>query len=93
VTPGPNGEVDPVGDTLHGGAGRDRFHTRDGEIDRVDCGDGNDLALLDEVDVIVDATTENPNGSCERVRRAAPSPRDSSVEDAQQSPAAERVEE
>ena len=42
VTPGPNGEVDPIGDTLDGGAGNDTFHTRDGEVDHIDCGDGND---------------------------------------------------
>ena len=69
VTPGPSGETDQVGDTLHGGAGDDRFHTRDGEVDKIDCGDGNDKAILDNVDVIVDATATNPNGSCERVQR------------------------
>ena len=72
VTPGPAGEVDQVGDTLHGGAGNDRFHTRDGEVDRIDCGEGNDTALLDAVDVITDATDANPNGSCEKVVRKAP---------------------
>ncbi|HEY5143519.1 MAG TPA: hypothetical protein VII98_08465, partial [Solirubrobacteraceae bacterium] len=72
VTPGPNGEVDQVGDTLVGGAGDDTFHTRDGEVDRITCGDGNDVALLDTVDVITDATPANPNGSCEKVVRKAP---------------------
>ncbi len=71
VTPGPGGEVDQVGDTLHGGAGDDTFHTRDGEVDKIDCGDGNDVALLDTVDVIIDATAANPNGSCEKVVRKA----------------------
>ena len=87
VHPGPNGEVDQVGDTLDGGAGDDTFHTRDGEVDRITCGDGNDTALLDTVDVITDATAANPNGSCERVIRKAPKPHASSkTEDAQQSP-------
>lgn len=75
VRPGPGGEVDQTGDALDGGAGNDRFHTRDGEVDRITCGDGNDRALLDEVDVITDATAENPNGSCEKVIRRAPKAR------------------
>ncbi len=78
--------VDQVGDTLDGGAGDDRFHTRDGEVDRVTCGDGNDTALLDNVDVITDATAENPKGSCETVVRHAPRVKDSADEDHQQSP-------
>ena len=71
-TPGPGGAVDQVGDTLDGGNGNDTFHTRDGEVDRITCGPGNDTALLDQVDVITDATAANPNGSCERVVRKAP---------------------
>jgi len=59
-------------DTQRGGAGDDVLRTRDGEVDRVTCGGGNDRALLDRVDVITDATEGDANGSCERVRRAAP---------------------
>jgi len=81
VKPGPNGEVDQVGDTLAGGNGDDRFRTRDGEVDRITCGPGQDVARLDNVDVITDATAEKPNGSCEKVERANPEP--SSPEDAQ----------
>ena len=58
-----------VGD---GGNGNDVFRTRDGEVDRITCGDGNDRAFLDQVDVITDATAENPKGSCEKVERKAP---------------------
>jgi Ca2+-binding RTX toxin-like protein len=76
VTPGPNGEVDQSGDALDGGPGNDRFHTRDGEVDHIACGDGFDVALLDTVDVIDDATAANPNGSCEKVVRSAPRPTD-----------------
>ena len=83
--PDANG-VDPIGDTLDGGAGDDTFRTRDGEVDHITCGDGNDTALLDQFDVITDATAANPNGSCERVVRKAPKPKDSKTEDAQQSP-------
>ena len=51
------------------------IHTRDGEPDVVTCGEGaHDRARLDMVDVISDATPENPNGSCERVDRADPVP-------------------
>ena len=67
-------EVDGV-DTLLGGTGNDRLRARDGEADLIDCGRGRrDKALLDQVDVIVDATPENPNGSCEAVLRADPPP-------------------
>ena len=79
VAQGPG--VDQVGDTLDGGAGNDRFRTRDGEVDRITCGDGADRAFLDRVDVITDASAENPNGSCERVERKAPRQRDSGSED------------
>jgi Ca2+-binding RTX toxin-like protein len=57
------------GDTLIGGNGNDTFRTRDGEGDRIDCGDGDDVAVLDWKDKIVDATSGNPNGSCEHVFR------------------------
>jgi Ca2+-binding RTX toxin-like protein len=86
------GVGDPVGDALDGGPGDDVFRTRDGEVDRITCGDGNDLAILDHVDVITDATAANPNGSCERVVRRAPRPRDSAHEDREQSPAAANVQ-
>jgi len=90
VQPGPNGEVDQNGDTLNGGAGDDVIRTRDGEVDRITCGEGNDRALLDDVDVIVDAVGGNANGSCEIVVRKAPKQQDSKSEDKQQSPADER---
>jgi Ca2+-binding RTX toxin-like protein len=86
VHPGPNGEVDQAGDALDGGPGNDVFRTRDGEVDRITCGDGFDLALLDTVDVITDATPDNLNGSCERVIRRAPKQKDSATEDATQAP-------
>ncbi len=65
-------------DRLDGGNGNDRFRTRDGEADVITCGEGNDRAILDTVDVISDATAENPNGSCERVERAEPKTKDDS---------------
>ena len=83
--------VDQVGDTLDGGNGDDTFRTRDGEVDRITCGPGNDRALLDHVDVIVDATAATPNGSCERVQRKAPRRGESRGEDAQESPKEEKV--
>ncbi len=89
-----SGPGDTAADSLDGGAGNDRFHTRDGEADRITCGEGTDRAILDTVDVITDATAENPNGSCETVIRREPrsGDRDSSArsEDAQQAPKDER---
>jgi Ca2+-binding RTX toxin-like protein len=84
VAPGPG--VDQVGDTLDGGDGNDVFRTRDGEIDRITCGPGNDRALLDNVDVITDATAENPKGSCEVVQRKGANAAESKSEDAQEAP-------
>src|SRR3712207_7112167 len=45
VHPGPNGEVDTTADALDGGPGNDRFHLRDGEADRVTCGDRKSTRL------------------------------------------------
>jgi Tol biopolymer transport system component len=60
----------PGRDRLDGGSGDDRIQARDGEIDRVLCGPGTDVAFLDPSDVIEDATASRPNGSCETVRRS-----------------------
>ena len=43
---------DPVGDELHGGNGADRFRVRDGEVDKVHCGDGRDSVLADQYDQV-----------------------------------------
>jgi len=85
VTPGPGAGVDTVADRLHGGPGDDRFRTRDGEADRVDCGDGDNVAVLDPADVIVDASATDANGTCEIVHSAAPAQRGGADEDAQES--------
>ena len=61
-------------DELHGEEGNDLFLARDGEADLIDCGEGRDIALLDPLDVIVDATPEEPDGSCEKVVRRPPRP-------------------
>ncbi len=42
--------------------------------------------------MITDATAANPNGSCEKVVRKAPKPKDSKSEDAQQSPTDAKVQ-
>jgi hypothetical protein len=57
----------------------------------VTCGPGLDVANLDQVDVITDATAENPKGSCESVKRHAPKASDSKKEDAQEAPAIANV--
>src|SRR5438552_2838645 len=59
-------------DQIVGSTGNDVIHTRDGEADNVTCGPGRDRALLDNQDVITDATAANANGSCEVVVRADP---------------------
>jgi Ca2+-binding RTX toxin-like protein len=87
-----NGPNDTDGDILRGEGGNDRFHTRDGERDIVDCGEGTDVALLDFKDEIVGATDANRNGSCEVVLRHAPRPRDTRSEDRTQSPSEDRQE-
>jgi hypothetical protein len=69
-----DGQNDELGDTVRGGAGDDRIAVRDGERDVVNCGPGNDRALLDFKDVIEDR-------SCENVRRRPPNRADSRVED------------
>jgi Ca2+-binding RTX toxin-like protein len=91
VKPGPNGETDTVGDTLDGGSGNDVLRTRDGEADTITCGPGVDRALLDTVDVIADATADNPNGSCEIVKRKAPKAAERRSEDQEETTAGDRA--
>ena len=76
----------PGADLVHGGAGADTIHTRDGEADTVDCGPGRDTALLDAQDLIFDATPASPNGSCEIVKRAAPKSSEDRQENKRESP-------
>ncbi|HKF84300.1 MAG TPA: hypothetical protein VKB30_00835, partial [Candidatus Limnocylindrales bacterium] len=68
------GAGDVEGDNVSGDDGNDVIRTRDGELDVVSCGTGVDTAILDDVDVIAGATPAQPDGDCERVRRAAPRP-------------------
>ena len=56
-------------DTIRGEAGDDRIGARDGVRDYVVCGPGQDVARLDRLDTIQDATADAPRGSCETVRR------------------------
>jgi Ca2+-binding RTX toxin-like protein len=80
---GPN---DMEGDTVRGDEGDDVIRVRDGEADIVNCGPGNDRAILDFKDVIEDATAANPNGSCELVARKPPRRKDARSEDRRQDP-------
>ena len=48
-------------DVVQDGPGNDRIDAVDGAIDRIDCGEGNDIVSVDPNDVIV--------GNCEDVRR------------------------
>ena len=54
-----NGGFDP--DVISGGAGRDRIVARGGGADRINCGAGKDVAIVDSADVV---------RSCEDVRRS-----------------------
>ncbi len=52
-------------DELNGEDGDDRLDARDGEADRVDCGPGKDVALVDRADLV--------SSNCERIVRTQPS--------------------
>jgi hypothetical protein len=52
---------DQGADHLRGGRGNDRFWAHDGDRDRIDCGPGEDIALIDRRDVASD---------CEHVYRS-----------------------
>jgi len=47
----------------------------------VSCGAGSDVARLDFADRIDGATAAAPDGDCERVKRAAPGPREDAPEE------------
>ena len=53
----------PGHDRLEGGPGNDTIRARDGVADRVECGTGYDLAVVDRLDRV---------RGCERVKRPAP---------------------
>jgi Ca2+-binding RTX toxin-like protein len=48
IDPGPGNDV------VHGGSGNDRIHARDGAVDQIYCGAGNDQAILDAFDSATD---------------------------------------
>jgi Ca2+-binding RTX toxin-like protein len=52
---------DPNGDELSGGNGNDRFRVRDGEVDLVHCGEGDDHVKADQFDQV--------DNDCEHVDR------------------------
>jgi hypothetical protein len=52
---------DPEGDELTGGRGADRFRVRDGELDLVHCGEGQDRVIADQFDQV--------DNDCEHVIR------------------------
>jgi hypothetical protein len=84
---------DPIGDALIGGDGSDTFRVRDGEVDRVTCGDGDrDRVFADQFDLITDATPTDPTGSCEQVVRGDVPPGADSPENRTESPSEDRKE-
>jgi hypothetical protein len=68
-------------DSINGTDGDDKIDARDGAVDTGTCGAGDDVAKLDEDDVIADATEENPNRSCEHVFRGRETDHEHSRED------------
>ena len=60
---------------------------RDGEVDRITCGDGNrDRVFADQFDVITDASASDATGSCESVTRGDASSETARDEDRTESP-------
>ena len=47
-------------DDVTGDEGDDRINVVDGWVDRVDCGDGNDIVFADLVDVVAAELREHP---------------------------------
>ena len=45
-------------DVIGGGAGDDRIEARDGLVDTIDCGEGDDRATADPVDVVTNCETD-----------------------------------
>ncbi|MBJ7469870.1 MAG: hypothetical protein JHD16_01145 [Solirubrobacteraceae bacterium] len=56
----------PGADVLFGGDGDDVIDARDGEVDRLECGAGNDTAIVDEADVVA--------ADCENISRQQQTP-------------------
>ena len=71
------GEVNEPADTVSGGLGNDRIHVRDGEADNIDCGEGFDFVLADDLDVVA--------SNCEVLKRHAPKPHDPTEDEDEQS--------
>lgn len=54
-------------DELFGGAGEDRLLGRDGRRDRLDCGDGEDIAIVDTLDEVQNCEVVDRRPVAERV--------------------------
>jgi hypothetical protein len=59
-------------DVLLGGGGDDTIHARDGEVDTIECGAGNDVVFADANDVIFEDAASNDH--CETVNLPATAP-------------------
>jgi hypothetical protein len=55
-------------DLMVGGPGNDRLEARDGERDTVQCGPGNDTAIVDTVDVVSACENVQRPGKCQGCR-------------------------
>jgi hypothetical protein len=50
----------PLADTIRGGDGDDRIFARDGVVDTIDCGVGDDRAVVDANDVVTNCEVDAP---------------------------------
>jgi hypothetical protein len=58
----------PGKDKMFGGPGNDRLEARDGQRDLVDCGPGNDTAIVDKIDTVKACETVQLPGKCQGCR-------------------------
>jgi hypothetical protein len=58
----------PGKDKMYGGTGNDRLEARDGQRDLVDCGPGNDTAIVDNIDQVSACETVKRPGKCQGCR-------------------------
>ncbi len=64
----------PGEDVLRSNGGNDLIDARDGEADTVDCGDGNDIALVDAADDVTNCETILEARPAERPTPVVPTP-------------------
>lgn len=70
---GPDEVIGGAGrDELFGGDGNDILRARDGEQDRIFCGNGNDTVYADTLDTFPTSELTRPRGTCENINWIKP---------------------